>query len=78
MWAEICQRGDLRVNDGVIKTYNLQLILPEFLFASLVKKGKVADMVDKDVSQKGQLGFLRGDLAMFGSKRGAKALEGCR
>lgn len=54
----------------------MQLVLPEFLFTGLVEKGEVTDMVDKDVSQKGQLGFLRGDLAVFGSERGTEALEG--
>lgn len=33
-------------------------------------------MVDKDVSKQRELGFLGGDLAVLGSKRGAEALEG--
>lgn len=32
-------------------TYHLQLILPELLLPGLVEKGKVANMVDKDVTE---------------------------
>ena len=55
-------------NEG--EPYHLQLILPKLLLLGLVEKGKLADMVDKDVSEDGQLGVERRHLPKVG-------LEGC-
>ena len=60
----------------IIITHHLKLILPELLLARLIKEGKVANMVDEDVSQNGQFGLLRGDFTVIGSKWRAEALEG--
>ena len=59
------------------RTYNLQLILPKLLLVRFVKKWKLANMVNEDVSQDGQLGLQRRYLSIFRPERGAKALE-CR
>ncbi|KAJ3473799.1 hypothetical protein NLG97_g10127 [Lecanicillium saksenae] len=56
-WCEMCISTEaflLAPKDWasiVCITYDLQLVLPEFLLARLVEKGEIADMVDKDVSQ---------------------------
>jgi hypothetical protein len=37
------------------RAYHLELVLPELLLAGLVEEGKVADVVDEDIAQDGEL-----------------------
>jgi hypothetical protein len=46
-------------------THDLKLILPKLLLSRLVQKWKVANMVDKDVPQNGELGFLGRHFALL-------------
>ena len=55
-------------------TYRLQFVLPKLLFSGLVKEGEVADMVNKDVSQKGQLRVFGCNLTSVGLEGGTKSL----
>ena len=57
-------------------TYHLQLVLPKFLLPSLIKEGEVTNMVDKYISQDGQIRFLGRDLALVRLEGGAEAPEG--
>jgi hypothetical protein len=51
---ETCARKERKIATKVRgHTHYLQLILPKLLFSGLVEKGKVANMVDKDVSKNG-------------------------
>lgn len=56
-------------------THNLQFVLPKLLLLGLIEKGKIANMVNKDVSQDGQLRVQGGDFANVGFERGAESLE---
>ncbi len=58
-------------------TYHLQFVLPKLLLPRLIEKGKLADMMDEDVSQDGQLRVQGGDLAVFRLERSTKAAERC-
>jgi len=51
----------------------LQLVLPELLFAGLVEKGEVADMVDEDVAEDWQFGVFGRYLASIGAEGRAEA-----
>ncbi len=54
---------------GREKTHHLQLILPKLLLLGLVEEGELADMVDKDISEDGQLGIEGRHLPEFGLER---------
>lgn len=54
----------------------MKSVLPKLLFLRLVEKGKVADMVHKDVAEDGELRVDRGDFAEGTAERGSKALKG--
>lgn len=59
-------------------THHLQLVLPKLLLLGLVEKGKLADMVDKDVAEDGETGVERRDLANVGAEGRAESAQGCR
>lgn len=56
-------------------TYDLELVLPKLLLLRLIQKRKVADMLDEDVPQDGELGFLRRHFALLRLERRAEALQ---
>lgn len=55
---------------------DLEPVLPKLLLLSLVEKREIANMVDKDVSQNRQLGFLGRHFALFRLERRTEALQG--
>lgn len=55
-------------------TNHLKLILPKLLLPRSVEKRKVADMMNEDVAQQGQLGIFWCDFASVRSERSAKTL----
>lgn len=59
-------------------TYHLKFILPKLLLPRGVEKRKVADMMDEDVAQQGQLGIFWCDFACIRSKGSAKTLQSGR
>lgn len=65
-----------RLRRGCSRTNRLELVLPELLLLGLVEEGKVADVVDEDIAEDGQLRILGCYLAGVGSKGSAEALEG--
>lgn len=56
-------------------THHLELVLPKLLLLCLVEEGKVANMVNEDVSQDRELRIEGGNLAHVGLERRAKTLE---
>jgi len=55
----------------------LQLVLPELLLLGLVEEGKLAHMVDEDVSKERELRVQRRDLAKVGLEGRAEASQRC-
>ena len=54
----------------------MEPVLPKFLLFGAVEEGEVADMVDEDEAQDGQLAVDRGHLAKRALEGRAKALQG--